>query len=134
MHPGHGAPRAHGFGHEGVGFFQGERCGVHHARSGLGPVREFPGHEGPGVEHQVRLGNEPCALDRDQFRVPGACADEIDWGHGRSAEWIRPHKAAGGNLAPGRGGRNRYSGAGAVVGWPWAFKRPTVPDGGGESR
>lgn len=38
-------------------------------------------HQGAGVDNYRATADQPLAFDGDQFRVAGACADEVD-GHG----------------------------------------------------
>lgn len=41
------------------------------------------GHQRAGIDDHRAAADQPLAFDGDQFRVAGACADEVD-GHGNS--------------------------------------------------
>ncbi|MNN80180.1 hypothetical protein D3C81_1968910 [compost metagenome] len=52
---------------------------------GLVPFEHGSGYQGAGVDDYRALADQALALDRDQFRIAGAGADEVDR-HGKSLQ------------------------------------------------
>ncbi|MNG32465.1 hypothetical protein D3C84_1184840 [compost metagenome] len=92
--------------HGGNDLLQVQFGAVYHGL-GLVPLEHGRRHQRTGIDDHRALADQPLALDRDQFRVAGAGADEVD----RHEKILADKEIAISGRTPRRGSRGRGPGA-----------------------